>query len=220
MLNRTRRLLGLAKTTSSMPDWDDPRSLDGFSPLRPNWLEPPEDDHPDWKDDLESLFKHVDSRLAERRAVVSLPPDGIPERRSSGDRRAPAPSAQAPPPIAEAAPPVAVVESGSPKHLWLGFGLEDEVPAAAEEPGPVEQLAGEVVTQLRATLLDGDMSAAVREAVRDAVEDALRDRLAEEVRAGVEAALRAEAARRSSERISPSTIVAIRVRQRGWRETA
>lgn len=210
MLNRTRRLLGLAKTTSSMPDWDDPRSLDTLDPPRSYWLVPPEEAEPDWKDDLESLFQHVDSRLAERRAAVSLPPDGLPDRRAS------APSAPAQP-IAEAPP--ATVELGAPKHLWLGFGLEDEVPVAAAEPGPVEQLAGEVVTQLRATWLEEDMHAAVREAVREAVEDALRDRLGAEVRAGVEEALRADAARRNGENpVSPSTIVAIRVRQRGRRE--
>jgi hypothetical protein len=189
--------------------------MEALDQPRSYWLAPPEEDQPDWKDDLESLFKHVDSRLAERRAAVSLPPDELPDRRASSS------SAPAPRPIAEAAPPATATESRVQKPLWLGFGLEDEVQAAADEPGQVEQSAGKVVTQLRATWLEADMHAAVREAVREAVEDALRDRLADEVRTGVEAALRAEAARRGGENgVSPSTIVAIRVRQRGGRESA
>jgi hypothetical protein len=213
LLNRTRRLLGLARSTSAYRDWDDRLTPDPLDLPGPAWCPAADAPRPDWQADLESLFRHVDSRLAERRAVVSIPADGVP------DLRQPAPSAPVARVLTEVAPPTTEPAS-KPKELWLGFGLEEPAPVV-DEPGVVGELASQVVAHLRAALLDGEITAAVREAARDAVEDALRDRLGAEVRAGVEAALREESERRNEERrLSPSTIVSIRVRQRRWQQPA
>lgn len=217
MLNRTRRLLGLAKSSSAYRDWDDPRNFSEFDRLASGWIAAPDSPHPDWKDDLESLFKLVDSRLAERRSAVTVPTEG------QADRRQPRPADATPRPraLTEAAPPDTTTESAPPKENWLGFGLEEQAPFGAEEPSAVEQLAGQVMAQVRELLLEGEFTAAVRAAAREAVEEALRERLAAEVRAGVEDALREAAAAWDDERrMAPSTILAIRVRQRRSRQSA
>ena len=213
MLNRTRRLLGLAKSSSAYRNWDDPRTFNDFDPAASGWIAAPDSTHPDWKDDLESLFKLVDSRLAERRSLVTGPTEGQIERRHAG-----------PEPVQALTPPELVPAITPPepsKDMWLGFGLEEEAAIAVEQPAAIEQLAGQVMAQVRAALLEGEFTAAVRTAAREAVEEALRERLAAEVRVGVDDALRAAAAAWDNEsRMAPSTILAIRVRQRRSRRSA
>ncbi|MEO8677650.1 MAG: hypothetical protein ABI665_01310 [Vicinamibacterales bacterium] len=167
-------------------------------PPEPDELELAERPQPPWQDDLESLFQVVDSRIIERRAATSPPADGHQASR-------------------ESAPP--------PAGSWVGFGLEDAASAAGENnhAPAVEQLAAQVLAQVRATLLDGDLTAAIRHAAREAVESALKERLGDEVRAGVEAALREVSARGPADiterPLASSTIVSIRLRPRRPRQS-
>jgi hypothetical protein len=212
LLNRTRRLLGLAKSSSAYRNWDDPRTFSDFNPTASGWIAAPDSAHPDWKDDLESLFKLVDSRLAERRSAVAGPAEGQIERRHAGLESLPT---VAPPEVVQAITPP------EPPNSWVGFGLEEEAPIAVAQPAAIEQLAAQVMVQVRAAVLGDEFTAAVRAAAREAVEEALRERLAAEVRAGVEGALREAAAAWDNEsRMAPSTILAIRVRQRRSRRSA
>ena len=217
MLNRTRRLLGLAKSSSAYRNWDDPRTFSDFDPAASGWIAAPDSANPDWKDNLESLFRLVDSRLAERRSIVTEPSEG------QVDRRQLRPESLTPQPRAlTEVPPRQTITPPAPPNTWLGFGLEEEHPVTAVEgPSAVEQLAAQVMAQVRAALLEGEFTTAVRAAAREAVEEALRERMAAEVRAGVEDALRDAAAAWDSEsRMAPSTILAIRVRQRHSRRSA